>query len=152
VPSPWAYPAILGLYIFGLALVAELETRRCRRWELLLGGLMMGLAVLLALLRLAFAEWPGHILRSGAAGPLVLAVLLLPPLAITALLAWRVGRSWWRAVVEGRRQVGPAVGAALGGIILLDALIVSAAHPIILIPVALCYLVWLGLGAAIRMD
>ena len=69
------------------------------------------------------------------------------------LLLWRIWRPWMAALRSGRsEQVGPVVGSALGGIIFLDALIATSAHPVGGL-VILCLLpIFLFGKRVVRMD
>jgi 4-hydroxybenzoate polyprenyltransferase len=145
------YPGLLGCYVFGVTLVSELESRSGRRWELAIGAACIVVPVLVAMGRVATADWIGHWQQHGGYVQLVAALFL--GLAIFTLWCWRVGMPLLAAVRIGRRGlVGPAVGAALGGMILFDALIATSAHPIGGLLILLTYPIFLGFSRAIRMD
>ena len=146
-----SYPLLIASYILGLTLISELESRKGRRIELLLGGLLVAIAMIQALHLGLTAHWVTMLHRQRNTLWLVLALLLV--IAIAAWLAWRVGRPYLEAVRSGkRRYVGRVVGAGLGGMILFDALVATAFHP--LIGLAALALVVPGRMAArlVRMD
>jgi len=150
-PGLLIYPGILGTYVLGLTLVSELESRHGRRWELLVGGGLMLLAIASAAALLFTAHW----IRPLQQGRDLLALVgsLLLGLGLLAFLLWRVGAPWLSAVRTGRKAlVGPVIGAALGGIILLDALIATAYHPLGGLVIAALYPCFRLVGKAIRMD
>jgi 4-hydroxybenzoate polyprenyltransferase len=148
---PLVYPAVIGMYIFGLTLVSELESRRGYRGELVLGGLLMLSAVGLATSRLIGAHWIVELQQTGRYFALVGAFFF--GIAVLAFLLWRVGKPWLDAVRTGRKAlVGPTVGAGLSAIVLLDALVATAYHPaagLVIIPL---YVVLRITGRLIRMD
>ncbi len=127
-----AYPLILGAYIFGVTLVSELESRPGRRVELLLGGGLMFGAVIAGGWLLARARWISHLGQGDHALYVVgIGIATVMGAVLFVLLMWRIWRPWSAALRSGRsEQVGPVVGAALGGIIFLDALVATSAHPI----------------------
>ncbi len=131
-PLLLAYPVILGVYIFGLTLISELESRRSHRWELLLGGGILLGAIAAAAVRVATAPWITSLERlSSAGGPIMVALALAVPLATVIGLLVLIGRPYLEALRTGRQaMVGATVFAALGGIILLDALVAGSAHPL----------------------
>lgn len=145
------YPLLLGTYIFGLGLCAELESRTGFRWELIVGGLVL-LAPLFAVAVLA----PG----SRLFGLLYLDrqfLLLGLALAITAIavvvLAVRLIRAWYQAVVAGeKRRVPKLVIGALGGMILFDAAIASLVQPVVAVVILALLLPFTALSALARMD
>lgn len=148
-----AYPVILGLYIFGLTWISELESRSAKRWELLAGGALVTIAIALALTRLGSAHWLGYLYRSGGAGPLLMVVSLGFGLVIAGALVTLVGRPYVQALRSGRQvMVGTTVGAGLAGIILLDALVACSAHPLAALLILLMYPLFRGLSRLIRMD
>lgn len=153
VGSPLAYPLTIGLYVFGLTLVSEGETRAARRWELLVGGLCMAAALAVVLARLASSPWLPPLLRGGG----VKVVLGVATLALAGgLVAWAasaVGRPWWDAVRRARRGlVGRSVAASLGGMILLDAALAATAQPLVGLLIVLLYPAFRGASRAVRMD
>jgi 4-hydroxybenzoate polyprenyltransferase len=149
-----AYPAILGCYILGVTLVSELESRPGRRFELLVGGALMFGAVAAGGWMLVTAHWISH-LSQGDSPLYVVGIGLSAVLGavLFGTLMWRIGRPWMAALRTGRsEQVGPVVGAALGGIIFLDALVATSAHPVGGL-VILCLLPVFLLGKrVVRMD
>jgi len=145
------YPLLLGAYIFGLTLISELERRRGRRWELLLGGVLV-LGVIVTCLSFAVdAAWLHELYRGGRFPSLIGAVLLIA--AITIALLWRIGAPYVRAVREGKRKlVGPVVAAGLGGMLLFDALVASIFFPILGLVILLLFIPYRMATALIRMD
>ncbi len=127
-----AYPLILGAYIFGVTLVSELESRPGRRVELLFGGAFMFSAVGAGGWMLANAHWLRHLSQRDSTLYVVgMGLSVVLGVVLFGLLLWRIWRPWIAALRSGRsEQVGPVVGAALGGIIFLDALIAASAHPV----------------------
>jgi 4-hydroxybenzoate polyprenyltransferase len=148
------YPVILGTYIFGVTLVSELESRPGRRIELLVGGVCMFGAIAAGAWLLATARWITH-LSQGDSTVYVVGVGLSAVMGtvLIAVLLWRIWWPWSAALRSGRsEQVGPVVGAALGGIIFLDALIATTAHPLGGLAI-LCLLPIFLLGKrVVRMD
>ena len=145
------YPLLLGCYILGLTLISELESRRGMRWELLVGGILVAIALVMALRMGLTAHWVNMLHRQRHGVLLAMALLLV--VALAAWLAWRVGRPYLDALrTAKRRYVGPVVGAGLGGMILFDAVVAAAFHP--LIGIAALLLVppgWLA-RRLVRMD
>jgi 4-hydroxybenzoate polyprenyltransferase len=127
-----AYPIILGAYVLGLTLISELESRPGRRIELLIGGGLIFSAIAGAGWLLTRAHWIAQLSQSDASLPVVgmgLSVALGGVLCLSLLRM--VGKPWVAALRSGRaQQVGPVVGAALGGMLLLDALVATSAHPV----------------------
>lgn len=149
---PPVYPLMLFSYIAGLTFISELESRQGTRLELLLGGLLVGGTILFALARGVFdAHWILSLLEEHrltmAAGGVLLVV------AVALLLLLRIAPAWWHAVRSGQRSAVPAVvRAGLGGMILMDALVVMAHHPAVGVLLVLFFPVFLVAGRAIRMD
>jgi hypothetical protein len=151
IALPLIYPIVIGLYIFGLTLTSELESRQARRVELLIGGGIMAIAVTLAASRLITAHWIGDFAASGKFVALSASMLL--GLFILAIILWRVGRPWLAALRSGRQaMIGSIVRSGLGAIILLDALIATAYHPAGGLVILAFYPVFLLIGLMIRMD
>lgn len=147
------YPVLLLLYTWGLTAVSELEHRPGRRWEVLAGGLLMGAALIIALLGFAGAPWQRIWLMAGGPWPLALAAALAVGLGAAAWLVYTVGRPWFATLVEGTRAgAGRTLVAGLGGIILLDAVVAATAHPAAGVLVLLLYPMFRLVGASIRMD
>ncbi|MBA3709217.1 MAG: UbiA family prenyltransferase [Planctomycetes bacterium] len=153
-PFLLSYPLILGIYIFGVTLVSELESRRARRWELLLGGGLMAGAVGLACVRLVRAHWIVDIMNQyQPAGPVLIAAAMTVALVILVALVLMVSRPFLQAMKTGKQAlVGSTVRAALGGIILLDALIATSGHPLAGLPILLLFPLFRMVGSFIRMD
>lgn len=152
-PLLLAYPLILGLYILGLTLISELESRRARRVELLLGGACIAGAIGLAVARVVQAPWIGPLAQENGVGPVLLALGLLLPAVLLVWLLLVVGRPYLEAVRSGKQAMaGATVFAGLGGIILLDAIVASSAHPVGALLIAMLYPVFKTFGAMIRMD
>ena len=149
------YPVILGIYIFGLTLVSELEERgrRGNRLTFIVGGACMAFALLAALGGLMSADWLHHLLHSGA-GWAVLALLAVAfALACAGWLAYSVGQAWFAALLSCRCDlVGRTVVTGLAGMILLDAVVATSAHPLGGLACAALYPVFLGVSKLIRMD
>ncbi|MFW5859831.1 MAG: UbiA family prenyltransferase [Planctomycetota bacterium] len=144
------YPAALGIYVFGVTLLSELESRRGRRCELLLGGAIVLAAYGYGGYRLFAAHWLHDPLRRSS----FFAWLgVLAFLAVGVFACWRFLRSWLRAVRSARRaDVGPSVGVALGGMLLFDALLAASGHPLIGLAILLLFLPFVIVAAAVRMD
>jgi 4-hydroxybenzoate polyprenyltransferase len=125
-----AYPLVLGVYVFGLTLISELESRPGRRWELVLGGGLLFAAILGAAWLFISAHW----IKSPSDGSMQMMGKGLAVLLGVVVLVWlvlSVVKPWLAAVRHGKNAlVGATVGAALGGMILLDALVASSAHPL----------------------
>ncbi len=153
--APFVYPIILGIYIFGLTLVSELEERgrRGSRMTFLIGGACMAFAVLAAVGGLFSADWLRHLLSAGGGWPVLAIASVLFALACAGWLAFTVGRAWLAALQSCKCElVGRTVVAGLGGMILLDAVVASTAHPLGGLACALCYPVFITVSRAIRMD
>jgi 4-hydroxybenzoate polyprenyltransferase len=149
-----AYPIILGCYILGVTLVSELESRKGRRVELVLGGALMFGAILGAGMLLAHARWISHLSQSDSTLRVVGSGLAAVLGAVLFLWVLRmVAKPWLAALRSGRsEQVGPVVGAALGGMLFLDALVATSAHPVGgLLILALLPVFMLG-RRVVRMD
>ena len=152
-PVLLAYPVILGLYIFGLTLISELESRRSHRWELLLGGACIAVAIGLAIVRVGGAHWLGPLWHRAGVGPVAVGIALASAFALLASLLVLIGRPYVEALRTGRQAlVGATVFSGLAGIILLDAVVASSAHPLGGLLVAALFPLFRGVGALIRMD
>jgi 4-hydroxybenzoate polyprenyltransferase len=127
-----AYPLALFLYITGVTLISELEHRAGRRWELLAGGALIAAGVAVAVAQLFGAAWPrAWLAQGGGVWPLALAATFGMGLSAAGWLLWRVGSPWFAAVRDASRSgAGRTLIAGLGGIILLDAVVATAAHPL----------------------
>jgi 4-hydroxybenzoate polyprenyltransferase len=149
-----AYPIILFCYIFGVTLISELESRAGRRAELIIGGLFVFGSIIAGGYLLATAHWI-RTLGPGDDKLYVIGIGLSAVLGagIFAWLLFRVGKPWLNALRSGRSEhVGPVVGAALGGILLFDALIATSAHPVGGLAI-LCLIPFFVIGRkVVRMD
>ncbi len=146
----WCYPLLLAAYVTGVTLLSELESRRGRRCELLLAGGLVIAVLVLVLLRLLSAPWLHDPLRPPGTMTLVALGLFL---AVGGWTLWRFVRPWWTCVRSARRDdVGPAVAAGLGGMILCDGLIAARAHPILGLAVLALFGPYLLASAMVRMD
>ncbi len=153
--APFVYPVIIGIYIFGLTLVSEFEERQRRgsRLGFIVGGVAMAFALLAALGGLAGADWLPHLLHAGGPWPGAAVLSVLFALGCAALLAWNVFSVWVEALRNARcALVGRVVIAGLGGMILLDAVIATAAHPLGGLMCAAFYPVFIVMGRMIRMG
>jgi 4-hydroxybenzoate polyprenyltransferase len=153
--SRWllAYPLIVLLYTWGLCAISELEHRPGRRWELLVGGGLMVLAMVLALQQFAGAPWQRAWLLAGGPWPLFLAGAVLVILTAAGFLVWTVGRPLVGAVVTATRaDATRTLVAGLGGFILLDAVIAGTAHPLGAVVVLALWPLYRMASATIRMD
>ena len=149
------YPVIIGVYILGLTLVSELEERQRRgsRLTFLVGGACMTCALLAALGGLATADWIPHLLRSGGFWPMAAMASIAFALLCASYLAWTLYQAWSIALISCRCDlVGKTVVTGLGGMILLDAVIATAAHPLGGLACAAMYPVFKTLGRLARMD
>jgi 4-hydroxybenzoate polyprenyltransferase len=152
-PVALLYPLMLGVYVGGLSLMAELESRRGRTWELLVGMALVLGVVALALVRLFTAPWLVPMVRSGAGGMTMAVAALGLGVALAGWLIWSIAQPAWQAARSGRRDaVRPAVVAALGGMILFDAVAAGHAHPAAILLIALLYPLFRGMARAVRMD
>jgi 4-hydroxybenzoate polyprenyltransferase len=156
---PWhsailAYPFILGCYVLGLTLVSELESRPGRRIELLLGGALMFGPITAGCWMLVRAHWIPQLSQSETAMPVVGMCLALGMGAVLALVLLRtVGKPWVAALKSGSAQlVAPVVRAALGGMLLLDALVATSAHPLGGVAILLLLPVFMLARRVVRMD
>jgi 4-hydroxybenzoate polyprenyltransferase len=149
-----AYPFILGIYVFGLTAMSELESRQGRRWELLAAGGLMAGAILAAAWMLLSSHWLHTIDQVERPAVVVgLGLALLMGIALVAWLASAVLRPWWQALRSTERGlVAPAVMSALGGLILLDAVIATSANPLGGLCVTLLIPVFLVARRIARMD
>ena len=78
---------------------------------------------------------------------------LLLTVVLTVLLLSRLVPPWWHAVQSGKKAAVPsAVRAALGGMILLDALIVAAHHPFVACALVLMFPMFIVWSRMVRMD
>ncbi|MBA3847079.1 MAG: UbiA family prenyltransferase [Planctomycetes bacterium] len=145
------YPLLLGGYVFGLTLISELESRRGTRLELIFGGACMAAVIGIAAVMLVTAHWIADFQQRGQHVRMVASLFL--GLGILGLLLWRVGSRWWAAVRLGRKTlIGPIIPAALGGMILFDALIATSFHPLGGLLILMLYPVFRVVGKMIRMD
>ncbi len=145
--SAAAYPLILGGYVFGVTLISELESRQGRRWELALGGAILLVAIAAASVRLMTAHWIGSL------PPVQLVAGLFFGLGVLGLLIYRVLVPWLGAIRTGRKaMIGPVVGSALSAIVLLDALVATAYHPIAGLAILALYPIFRLTSRVTRMD
>jgi len=146
VPIPPIYPGLLFVYVFGVTLASELESRPSRRWELIFAGAMM----LLPLTAIWAWAWRDDRLVGASATPWYGIALAA---AASAFLAWRLIRRWFHAIRTGeRRDVPPLIIAGLGGIILFDAALAATFDVILGAIVLALYVPFLLVGKLIRMD
>lgn len=146
-----SYPLLLGCYVLGLTLISELESRRGRRLELLIGGALVLVALVLGWYLSATAHWIQDLQRERRT--LLLVVALLAVIALGAWIIWRFGRPFAAAVRSARRaHVGPVVATGLGGIVLFDALVATAFHPLIGLAVLLLVVPHRLATRLVRMD
>ena len=153
--AAFVYPVILGIYIFGLTLVSEHEERQRRgsRFGFIVGGAAMAFALLAALGGLAGADWLPHLLHAGGPWPLAAVTSVLFALGCAGWLGWTLFSAWLIALRNARCElVGRVVVTGLGGMILLDAVIATAAHPLGGLMCAALFPVFYVLGKLIRMD
>jgi 4-hydroxybenzoate polyprenyltransferase len=153
--QPWllSYPLILGVYVLGLTLISELESRHGRRWELLVGGALLGSAIALAAARVASAHWITSLYRAGGAGPVAVTAAIILAIIVLAALLVILSRPYLEMLRSGRQAlVGATVRTGLGCMILLDAVVASSAHPLGALPILLLYPLFRAVGAFIRMD
>jgi 4-hydroxybenzoate polyprenyltransferase len=149
----FVYPLVLGLYVFGLTLVSELESRPGTRFAFLVGSGCMFAAVVLGVVGLFSAPWLPGLLHSGGLRSVAAIAALALALGVAGGLCWSLFRPCLNALRHARRnQVGPVVVAALGGMILLDALLAAAAHPLAPLLILPLYPIFRGMGRVIRMD
>ena len=147
------YPLVLGLYVFGLTLISELESRDGSRFTAMVGLTAMLAAIAIAMTGLVKAPWLPVLLHAGGMRTIAAIAVMIACLGIAGLLCWSLVVPWLAAVRSARRQlVGPVVVAGLGGMILLDALLAAAAHPLAPLAILPFYLIFKGMGRAIRMD
>jgi len=147
------YPLILLFYTTGLTAVSELEHRPGRRWEVLVGTALMGVAIVLALAQFIGAPWQGAWLTAGGPWPLALAGAVLVVLGAAALLVWQLGRPLVATVAQASRaQASRTLIAGLGGFILLDVIVAGAAHPLGAALIFLLYPLFRMVSSSIRMD
>lgn len=147
------YPLVLLLYTWGLTVISELEHRPGRRWELLAGGGLMLLALALAVRWFIGAPWQQPWLVGGGPWPLALAGSVLVAGTATALLLWQVGRPLALAVRQASRAwAGRTLVAGLGGFILLDCVVASAAHPLGGLLVLALWPIFRAASGSLRMD
>jgi 4-hydroxybenzoate polyprenyltransferase len=147
------YPLILGLYVFGLTLISELESRDGSRFTAIIGLAAMATALAIAVVGVFKAPWLPVLLHAGGMRTIAALVVVAGCLAVAGWLGWSVFKPWLEAVRSARRQlVGPVVVAGLGGMILLDVLLAAAAHPLAPLAILPLYLIFKGVGRAIRMD
>lgn len=145
------YPLLIFGYIFGLTIISELETRRGTRLELLLGGLIIAVALLFCLYKAMFAHWINELLsdREFLWAFLSLAVLL----GILALFTVQLARPWIVALREAERAlIFPIMIKGLGGIILFDAIISAAHHPLLGFMCLMIFPCFLLMSRLTRMD
>lgn len=149
-----AYPCILGCYILGVTLISELESRKGRRGELVLGGVLIFGAIAAACWLLLRARWLAHLSNSDNTLQAVGIVLALAMgLGLAGWLLRMVGKPWLAALKSGQSHlVGPVVGAALGGMIFLDALVATSAHPVGGLVILMLLPLFLLGRAVVRMD
>ncbi len=147
------YPLILLLYTWGLCAISELEHRPGRRWELLVGGGLMAIAVSMALAQFIGAPWQRAWFLAGGPWQLALVAGVVLGAGAAALLLWHVGKPLIAAVTgASRAQVGRTLVAGLGGLILLDAVVASAAHPVGALAILALWPLFRMVSVAIRMD
>lgn len=126
-----AYPITLGVYVCGLTLLSELEDRACRRWEVLAAGLLIGGSILAAAWMLLSSHWIHNMGNSDHSLALLgLGIALIMGCLLLTWLTVSVMRPWWAALQSGSRPlIRSAVISALGGMIVLDAVIATSANP-----------------------
>ena len=145
------YPLIILGYILGLTIISELESRRGTRFELLIGGLIIGIVLVLCLYKAMFAAWIADLFsdRRLLLGFLSLAVLL----GVFVLFCISLSKPWIAALREARKDlIFPIMIKGLGGIILLDAILAASHHPLLGILCLLLFPFFVILSRMMRMD
>jgi len=153
--AAFVYPVILGIYIFGLTLVSEHEERQRRgsRFGFIVGGVAMAFALLAALGGLAGADWLPHLVHAGGPWPIAALLSVLFALGCAGWLGWTLFSAWLMALRSAKCElVGRVVVSGLGGMILLDAVIATAAHPLGGLLCAAFYPMFFVMGKLIRMN
>ena len=152
----WRIPPhalLLAGWIFAVTWISEMESRSAQRWELLAAGGVLAVVVTLALARLATASWIPRLWLEGDFGPPLAVLAVVTVVGLAAALAAAVLPAWATAVASGQRaDAGRTVGAGLGGMILLDALIAGAAQPLIGALIAILYPIHRIMARLARMD
>ena len=145
------YPLIILGYIFGLTIISELESRKGTRFELLLGGLIIGVVLIFCLYKAMFAAWIADLFsdRRLLLGFISLAILL----GVFLLFCISLSRPWLTALREARKDmIFPIMIKGLGGIILLDAILAASHHPLLGVLCLLLFPCFLILSRMTRMD
>jgi hypothetical protein len=149
--APPVYPILIGIYIFGLTIISELEHRASYRWELLLAGGIITLGMVGALAQTFTGDFV-HALLLERKMALVIAISSLA-VSLAVWLGWRLLVPWMAAVRHAkRRQIPGVVIAGLGGILLFDAIVVAAFQPLFAIAILFLLPIFMVLGRAIRMN
>ncbi len=141
------YPAILAAYVFGLTLASEIESRRARRWEMLVAGLVMFMSLV--------AIWVWNAVSGRLSLELSGAELVVPVLlAVLSLVwLWLVGRPWLDAVRSCERgYVGRLTGSCLAGLLLLDAMVAVSFSVGLALLIAGMLLPFMLIARVARMD
>lgn len=145
------YPLLLASYIFGVSLISELETRKGRRWELILGGIMM--VVPIAWLLVELFTSPLVSLFFVTRNVIFLLACVGLGLCAAALLLWRILGPWITAVRTGTKpMVPPVVIAGLGGIIFFDALAAAQSQPLLSLMILGLWVPFTLLSLTVRMN
>ncbi len=149
------YPLVITAYTIGITTIARLEDRERggSRLSLLIGAALLGSAIGLSLYAVLTASWLPVLLRSGTGWALGAMIALGLAVVVALWNLWRIARPWWHALMTCRcRDVGPVIGASLGGMILLDAVLAASGHPLLGLACLALYPVFAGLSRAVRMD
>ncbi|TVR11227.1 MAG: hypothetical protein EA401_11340 [Planctomycetota bacterium] len=145
------YPLFLGLYIFAITLISELEHRRSYRWELLIGSGLLLSALALVIWQVATSVLLRDFIVERQATQATLLII-----AMIGGSIWAVGRLasiLVPAIVHARRAlIGVFMVRGLSGIILFDVLVVLAFLPLLALPMLLLLPIFKILGRMGRMD
>ena len=145
------YPILLGVYIFALTLLSELEHRSAMRWEMLFGSLLIGLALLAVIVcNLSKDELNDYWIERNITA---VALFAGSTLVLGGWSLYRLGKVLIPALRLAKKNlIGPFMVRGLSGIIYFDALIVVGFRPE-LTPLVLALLIpFFVLGRLARMD
>jgi 4-hydroxybenzoate polyprenyltransferase len=123
------YAVLLMLTIACITWLSELESRRGRRLELVLLGIIWILFTVTAATSALSGAWFVQLFATG--GYLLSTAWIAIVLASTAFALVWPGRAWLKVLRSARRRhVGPVVGACFAALLVLDGLWASTWHPL----------------------
>ena len=145
------YPILLGMYIFALTLISELEDRKAQRWELVVGSGILILSLLIAIFHnVTTTQVRDMWVERNITG---VALTVGATVLVGGWAIWRLVAILYQAIRLAKRNlIGPFMIRGLSGIIVLDTIVVLGFRPELAPLVIVLLLPFFILGRLARMD